>query len=84
MNAQLANPYLIIKPLCHQRHTAKTLHNPVQFHLQRTTDYKQHIKQFENHLGKKSKLNYRVQIIEIAHASVGKKKTTTNPQNSPT
>lgn len=47
------------------------------------TDYKQHIKQFENHLGKKSKLNYRVQIIEIAHASV-KKKNPTNPRNSPT
>lgn len=53
------------------------------------TDYKQHIKQFENHLGKNSKLNYGVQIIKIAHASV--KKTTTktpkNPQktwNSPT
>lgn len=41
------------------------------------TDYKQHIKQFENHLGKKSKLNYRVQIIEIAHASVKK-----NPQQT--
>lgn len=43
------------------------------------TDYKQLIKQFENHLGKDSKLNYRVQIIEIAHASVKKK----NLQNSP-
>lgn len=42
------------------------------------TDYKQLIKQFENHLGKDSKLNYRVQIIEIAHASVKK-----NLQNSP-
>lgn len=43
------------------------------------TDYKQHIKQFENHLGKKSKLNYRVQIIEIAHASAKTKKQTNNP-----
>lgn len=43
------------------------------------TDYKQHIKQFENHLGKKSKLNYRVQIIEIAHASAKNKKQTNNP-----
>lgn len=41
------------------------------------TDYKQHIKQFENHLGKNSKLNYGVQIIKIAHASV--KKNTTKP-----
>jgi len=49
------------------------------------TDYKQHIKQFENHLGKHSKLNYRVQIIEIAHACV-KKNTPHKPQkpwNSP-
>lgn len=44
------------------------------------TDYKQHIKQLENHLGKSSELNYRVQIIEIAHASV-KKKTTQQPKN---
>lgn len=41
------------------------------------TDYKQHIKQFENHLGKK--LNYWVQIIEIAHATV-KKKLSQNSQ----
>lgn len=45
------------------------------------TDYKQLIKQFENHLGKDSKLNYRVQIIEIAHASVKKKPSKLSNRN---